>query len=153
MTPELAIAIVEARLLGPESIPVRLRTRAEVTETEIAELMAAIDSLIAHYQDRETVPKKLAAAFVDIYNGFIPAEGAMSTEQAQRLEDARLPCRTRPVSCSAPELDIAGGPWNRQCKLWRDGQRAQNCDAGWSASGTKLPVASSSALREPFSIS
>lgn len=90
MTPELAIAIVEARLLGPESIPVRLRTRAEVTETEIAELMAAIDSLIAHYQDREAVPKKLAAAFVDIYNGFIPAEGAMSTEQAQRLEDAAI---------------------------------------------------------------
>lgn len=64
--------------------------RTEVTETEIAELLAAIDSLIAHYQNSEVVPKKLAAAFVDIYNGFIPAEGATSTEQAQRLEDAAI---------------------------------------------------------------
>ena len=43
MTPELAIAIVEARLLGPQSIPVRIRTRDEVTEAEIAELLAAVD--------------------------------------------------------------------------------------------------------------
>lgn len=90
MTPELAIAIVEARLLGPQSIPVRIRTRNEVTEAEIAELLAAVDFLIVYYQDHDTVPKTLAAAFVDIYNGFVQAGGRMSDEQAQRLEDVAI---------------------------------------------------------------
>ena len=90
MTPELAIAIVEARLLGPQSIPVRIRTRNEVTEAEIAELLAAVDFLIVHYRDQDTVPKRLAAAFVDIYNGFVQAGGQMSEEQAQRLEDVAI---------------------------------------------------------------
>ena len=90
MTPELAIAIVEARLLGQHSIPVRIRTRDEVTEAEIAELLAAVDFLIVHYRDQDTVPKRLAAAFVDIYNGFVQAGGQMSEEQAQRLEDVAI---------------------------------------------------------------
>lgn len=92
MTPELAIAIaiVEARLLGPQSIPVRIRTRVDVTEAEIAELLAAVDFLIVHYCDQHTVPKALAAAFVDIYNGFVQAGGQMSDEQAQRLEDVAI---------------------------------------------------------------
>lgn len=80
MTPEVALAIVEARLLGPQSIPVRIRTREEVTEDEIAELLAAVDYLIVHYRDQAAVPKTLAAAFVDIYNGFVPAGGRMSDE-------------------------------------------------------------------------
>ena len=90
MTPELAIAIVEACLLGPQAIPVRIRTRNEVTEAEIAELLAAVDFLIVHYRDQDTVPKTLAAAFVDIYNGFVQAGGQMSDEQAQRLEDVAI---------------------------------------------------------------
>lgn len=90
MTPELAIAIVEARLLGPQSIPVRIRTRDEVTEAEIGELLAAVDFLIVHYRDQDTVPKRLAAAFVDIYNGFVQAGGQMSDEQSQRLEDVAI---------------------------------------------------------------
>lgn len=90
MTPELAIAIVEARLLGPQSIPVRIRARDEVTEAEIAELLAAVDFLIVYYRDQHTVPKTLAAAFVDIYNGFVQDGGQMSDEQAQSLEDVAI---------------------------------------------------------------
>ena len=90
MTPEVALAIVEARLLGPQSIPVRIRTREEVTEDEIAELLVAVDYLIVRYRDQATVPKTLAAAFVDIYNGFVPAGGQISDEQAQRLEDVAI---------------------------------------------------------------
>lgn len=90
VTPELAIAIVDARLLGPQSIPVRIRTRVDVTEAEIAELLAAVDYLIVHYRDQDAVPKTLAAAFVDIYNCFVQACGQMSDGQAQRLEDVAI---------------------------------------------------------------
>jgi hypothetical protein len=90
MTPELAIAIVEARLLGEHAIPVKIRTRQEVTEDEIAELLAAVEYLIVHYRDQAAVPKTLAAAFVDIYNGFVQAGGQMSDAQAQRLEDVAI---------------------------------------------------------------
>lgn len=90
MTPEVALAIVEARLLGPQSIPVTIRTREEVAEDQIAELLAAVDYLIVHYRDQDTVPKTLAAAFVDIYNGFVQAAGQISDEQAQRLEDVAI---------------------------------------------------------------
>ena len=89
MTPEAALAMVEARLLGPQSIPVRIRTRIAITDTEMAELHAAIDYLIAHYRHRDTVPKTLAAAFVDIYNSFAPAFG-QDAEQARRLEDMAI---------------------------------------------------------------
>lgn len=90
MTHEMALDSVEARLLGPQSIPVRIRTRVEVTEAEIAELLAAVDYLIMHYRDQASVPKTLAAAFVDIYNGFVQTCGQMSDEQAQRLEDVAI---------------------------------------------------------------
>lgn len=89
MTPELAIDIVEARLLGPQSIPVRIRSRIAITEAEIGELYAALDFLIAHYEHQETVPKTLAAAFVDIYNGFVTSF-EQDAEQARRLEDMAI---------------------------------------------------------------
>lgn len=89
MTPEAALAMVDARLLGPQSIPVRIRTRIAITDTEMAELYAAIDYLIAHYRHRDTVPKTLAAAFVDIYNSFAPAF-EQDAEQARRLEDMAI---------------------------------------------------------------
>lgn len=89
MTPELAIDIVEARLLGPQSIPVRIRSRIAITEAEIGELYAALDFLIAHYHDQDTVPKTLAAAFVDIYSGFVTSF-EQDAEQARRLEDMAI---------------------------------------------------------------
>lgn len=89
MTPEAALAMVEARLLGPESIPVRIRTRIAITDVEIAELYAALDVLIVHYQDQDAVPKTLAAAFVDIYNGFVQ-RFEQDAEQARRLEDMAI---------------------------------------------------------------
>jgi len=81
--------MVEARLLGPESIPVRIRTRIAITDVEIAELYAALDVLIVHYQERDAVPKTLAAAFVDIYNGFVQ-RFEQDAEQARRLEDMAI---------------------------------------------------------------
>ena len=90
MNHEMAIAVVEARLLGEHAIPVKIRTKNDVTEAEIAELLAAVDYLIVHYQGQAAVPKTLAAAFVDIYNGFVQACGQMSDAQAQRLEDVAI---------------------------------------------------------------
>ncbi|OBV37943.1 hypothetical protein [Janthinobacterium psychrotolerans] len=90
MTPAVAHAIVEARLLGEHAIPVKIRTTEPVTEDEIAELLAAVDFLIAHYQDQPSVPKTLAAAFVDIYSGFVPGEGTVTASCAQRLEEVAI---------------------------------------------------------------
>ena len=90
LTPERALAIVAARLLGEQAIPVKIRTRTEVMDAEIDELLAAVDFLIVHYRDSDSVPKTLAAAFVDIYAGFVPGEGAVTASQAQRLEDVAI---------------------------------------------------------------
>ena len=90
MNHEMAIAVVEARLLGEHAIPLKIRARDDVTEAEIAELLAAVDYLIVYYQHQAAVPKTLAAAFVDIYNGFVQDGGQMSDAQAQRLEDVAM---------------------------------------------------------------
>lgn len=95
MNHEMAIAVVEARLLGEHAIPVKIRTRNDVTEAEIAELLAAVDYLIVHYHDQAAVPKTLAAAFVEIYDGFVQTGGQLSDAQAQRLEAVAIALQDR----------------------------------------------------------
>lgn len=82
-----AIDVVCARLIGDASIPLKIRTRAEVSDGEVQELFSAIDVLTAHYADEDTVPKRLALAFVDVYGRFSVAEGFVGRDAMQRFED------------------------------------------------------------------
>jgi len=86
-TVDAAIDMVCARLIGDASIPLKIRTRADVSDDEVEELFSAIDFLIAHYADKDVVPKRLALAFVDVYAGFSITEAFVGTAAMQRFED------------------------------------------------------------------
>ncbi|GAB7529179.1 hypothetical protein PS3A_15880 [Pseudomonas sp. 3A(2025)] len=87
MDAESAVKLVCARLLGENSIPVKIRTREHVSEEEVNELFFAIDFLIVYYRGQEAVPKELALAFVDIYVGLNSADAFYDEDQVQRYED------------------------------------------------------------------
>lgn len=87
MDAKIAVEWVYERLIGEYSIPVRIRTRDRVTEEEVNDLFLAIDFLISHYRDQDSVPKNLALAFVDIYAGFSVAKGVYSEDEIKRYED------------------------------------------------------------------
>lgn len=84
---DTAIDMVCARLIGDASIPLKIRTRADVSDDEVQELFSAIDFLTAHYADKDTVPKRLALAFVDVYGSFRIAEAFVGRDAMQRFED------------------------------------------------------------------
>lgn len=95
MDAERAVDLVCARLLGENSIPVKIRTRKCVSEEEISELFFAIDSLIVHYSDQAAVPKRLALAFVDIYVGLNVVDGFYHEHEIQRFEDIGIALQER----------------------------------------------------------
>ncbi|MEE4698547.1 hypothetical protein V2K91_25215 [Pseudomonas alliivorans] len=81
------IDLVCARLVGGNSIPVKIRSRDEVPQGEVDELFAAIDFLIDYYRGKGLIPKKLAFAFVDIYVGFSIRYDFFDEIESQRYED------------------------------------------------------------------
>lgn len=85
---DTALATVDELLLGPDSIPVRLRAREGLDAERYQQLVAAIQALIEHYKDKPEVPKQLALAFLDISNFFFFTEKEYPTEVLERLEDA-----------------------------------------------------------------
>jgi hypothetical protein len=82
-----AIDMVCARLIGDASIPLKIRSRDEVSDDEVQELFSAIEFLTAHYADKDTVPKRLALAFVDVYGSFSINEAFVGRDAMQRFED------------------------------------------------------------------
>lgn len=87
MDAESAVELVCARLLGENSIPVKIRTRKRVSEEEVSELFFAIDCLIIYYRGQSAIPKRLALAFVDIYVGLNSADEFYDEGEIQRYED------------------------------------------------------------------
>lgn len=84
---DAAIDMVCARLIGDASIPLKIRTRAEVSDDEVQELFSAIDFLTAYYADKDTVPKRLALAFVDVYVSFSVSDAFVGRAAMQRFEN------------------------------------------------------------------
>jgi hypothetical protein len=87
---QTALAIVENRLLGPESIPVHIREMQGINTAHYHELKEAVAFLIGAYKDKDTVPKLLALAFVDISNHFFVPNLNYSTEEQEKLEDCGI---------------------------------------------------------------
>lgn len=87
MDSERAVEVVYARLLGENAIPLKIRTRKGVSAEEVNELFLAIDVLIDHYREQDTVPQKLALAFVDVFMGFSVADAFYHQDELARYED------------------------------------------------------------------
>lgn len=90
MTEQEAIAIVEETLLSDQSIPAKLWMKGGVDEDAVARLENAMESLIAVFRARDQVPKKVAAAFLDLTPDFERTLDLYSEEEQRRIEDLKL---------------------------------------------------------------
>ncbi|EKY3200616.1 hypothetical protein RBA29_003179 [Cronobacter turicensis] len=77
-------------LISKESLLVRVRSKLTWDEAEFDELLSAIDVLITAWADRDTVPKHIALAFIDIYSAFTFKDGFYPPEKLQFLEDMSI---------------------------------------------------------------
>lgn len=77
--------IVETRLLGEFSLRVQVRDGDFVNESEVDELLRALNTLTEVYRAQSCVPKILALALVDISAAF--DNRFYSPDQQEQLED------------------------------------------------------------------
>lgn len=70
MNKEIALKIVIDKLLGDNSIPVRLRLKRDFSDDEVENLYKALDFLAEVYANESTVPKILGLALMDVYGMF-----------------------------------------------------------------------------------
>lgn len=73
--------------MSKESLPVRVRGKSLWNKGEFDELLAAIDFLTTEWADKDTVPKRIALAFVDIYGAFSFKDGFYPKDEQEFLED------------------------------------------------------------------
>lgn len=88
MTEEDAVATVYDGLLGPESIPLKLRERRGLDRTQLARVEEAIAFLTRVYAERSAVPKRLAAAFVDVQGGMEQSRSWYTEAEQDEIQDA-----------------------------------------------------------------
>ena len=84
------LKIIEEKLLGENSIPVKLRSERFFDKEAFDELEKAILAVIDFYKDKSEVPKLLALCFVDISNFFFVYETYFSEEEVETIEDAGI---------------------------------------------------------------
>jgi hypothetical protein len=87
MNQEEALNIIENSLLSMDSFPVSIRSFQGVDKEKYEKLKKAILFLIDYYKDKDSVPKKLALAFVDISNYFFVPNIPYSEEDHERFEN------------------------------------------------------------------
>ncbi|MFH7428936.1 hypothetical protein, partial [Pseudomonas syringae group genomosp. 7] len=58
MKTEIDVDLIVTRLLGADTIQVKIRTRVKVSEEQVAELFSANDFIISYYSEKDIIPKK-----------------------------------------------------------------------------------------------
>ncbi|KOS62214.1 hypothetical protein FJQ98_17335 [Lysinibacillus agricola] len=86
MDTEEAIAIIYDGLVSENSVPVKLRMNRELDSDLLNLVREALDVVTQYYKDKETVPKKLALAMVDIYGAFSFQAGYFDDKFLEELE-------------------------------------------------------------------
>lgn len=88
MDVQSALNNIEELLLGQNSIPVQLRQRQGLNREKFKLLTSSIEFLIEEYKSKNTVPKMLALAFVDVTTFFYFNDDWYPPEVQEELEDA-----------------------------------------------------------------
>ena len=83
-----ALEIINQSLLGENSLLVNLRRGDGLNDEQWQAFREAMRVVTAFYKDKDSVPKKLALAFVDVSNYFYFHEGKYTQQEANKLEDA-----------------------------------------------------------------
>ncbi|MWP50013.1 MULTISPECIES: hypothetical protein [unclassified Gilliamella] len=76
-----SLNIIEEKLIGENSIPIKIHVGSGVDEDDYLLLRKAILHAIEYYQDKKEVPKKLALAFVNISNYFFISKDSPYSEK------------------------------------------------------------------------
>lgn len=85
-----ALNNVEELLVGENSIPVKLRMHEGLDQKKFEELIESLEMLVTYYQGHDTVPKRLALAFIDVGTQFYFNEGEYSEQELEKIEDAGI---------------------------------------------------------------
>ncbi|EEJ7236601.1 TPA: hypothetical protein O7X39_004526 [Salmonella enterica] len=97
MDKDTALKIVIDKLLGDDSIPVRLRLKKSFSDEELEELYESLDFLAEVYVDESMVPKVLGLALMDVYGMFSFREGMYSKEKLIELEDIGIELQEKAI--------------------------------------------------------
>ena len=84
-----AIDTIHKHLVEADSIPIRLSLREGIDADQVKDLISAMRFLVALYANSHNVPKKLAAAFVDISPSFERSLGLYEQDVQDRIIDLR----------------------------------------------------------------
>jgi hypothetical protein len=98
MNAENALKIVFDKLLGDDSIPVRLRVKKSISDDEYDLLYEALDFLAVVYANEKTIPKMLGLALMDVYGMFSFKEGMYSEEKREKLEDIGIELQEKAIT-------------------------------------------------------
>lgn len=74
-------------LVSDNSLRVRVRAKLSWEKSEFDELLAAIDFLIEKWSAKDTIPKYIALAFVNVYGDFSFRDGFYPDDVQYFLED------------------------------------------------------------------
>jgi len=98
MDKDTALKIVIDKLLGDDSIPVRLRLKKGFSDEELEELYESLDFLAEVYVDESMVPKVLGLALMDVYGMFSFREGMYSKERLIELENIGIELQEKAIN-------------------------------------------------------
>ncbi|WP_340543691.1 hypothetical protein [Escherichia coli] len=98
MDKEIALKIVVDKLLGDDSIPVRLRLKKDFSDDEVEDLYKALDFLAEIYADEIVVPKVLGLALMDVYGMFSFRDGMYSKDKLIKLEDIGIELQEKAIN-------------------------------------------------------
>jgi hypothetical protein len=83
-----AIAAIDEGLWGPRSIPVQLREGKGLDETALRRVREALELLAERWRFRSEVPKRVAAALVDIQSSMQASFDQYDEDEQDAIEDA-----------------------------------------------------------------
>lgn len=96
MNIEQAVELIYTGLVSEESVPVKLRAYHELDRELLAQVQEALDFAIEYYKREPLIPKKLAAALVDIYGAFYFNSG-FSENELRELEDIGMDLQEKSI--------------------------------------------------------
>ncbi|OCA90486.1 hypothetical protein A8F94_00940 [Bacillus sp. FJAT-27225] len=82
------IETLEELLLGNTGLLISLRMGDGVQQVKVSQIIEVIDHLSEEWAESESIPKKAANLFVDLYAAAYSTLGLYSEEEMIRIEDA-----------------------------------------------------------------
>lgn len=90
MTEQEAVEVIYEGLAGERSIPIKLSLGEGLDKDMLSQVEAAIRFLIERWRDRPEVPKRLAAAFLDLQTAMQWGGNLYSEKEQEEIEDASI---------------------------------------------------------------